>query len=205
MYNPSSFKVDDPDILFELITAHNFGLIFSQHTEVAEVTHLPFLVDRSQGDKGVLIAHFARANKHWKQIDPNKELLCVFQGPQTYISPSWYIDRETVPTWNYATVHVRGQAKLIHNPSELRAMVTQLTHQHEAQVDSDWDLSEGESMMETDLKAIVGIIIEITHLEGKFKFNQNRSKEDQQSVITHLDKKGDSDVSTIMKKNLKTD
>lgn len=202
MYTPSSFKEENPDVLFEFIKKYNFGVLFSQHFESPEATHLPFLINKKQGEKGALIAHFAKANKHWRKLESTKEILCVFQGPHTYISPSWYKDRNTVPTWNYATVHVYGIPKLIHDLNELRTMVTDLTHFHEDQVDSDWSLEEGKESFEIDLKAIVGIEIEITRMEGKFKFNQNRSKEDQLGVIEHLEEKNTPEVSSIMKKNL---
>lgn len=203
MYTPSSFKEENPDVLFELIEHYNFGILFSQHEKDPEATHLPFLVNRNEGEHGALIAHFARANKHWRRLDSNKEVMVVFQGPHTYITPSWYKDRNTVPTWNYATVHVYGYPKVIHETEELRKMVTRLTHFHEQQVETDWDLKEGQEEFETDLKAITGLEITITRMEGKFKFNQNRSKEDQKSVVQHLEKAGEQQVSAIMKKNLK--
>lgn len=202
MYTPSSFKEENPNILFPFIEEHSFGVLFSQHQDHPEATHLPFLIDRTRGKNGTLIAHFAKANKHWKTLDSAKEVLCVFQGPHTYISPSWYKNRETVPTWNYATVHVYGTPKVIADLEDLREMVTRLTHHHDAKVDTDWSLEEGKASFETDLKAIVGLEIEITRLEGKFKFNQNRSKEDQLGVIEHLDEKNAPGVKAIMKRNL---
>lgn len=203
MYTPTSFKEDNPKILFELIKKYNFGILFSQHQKSPEATHLPFLVDETNGKAGTLIAHFAKANKHWKTLDPQKEVLTIFQGPHTYISPAWYKKRNTVPTWNYATVHVYGKPKIVQEADELRKMVTNLTHYHENQVESDWSLEEGKSSFEVNLKGIVGIEIEISRMEGKFKFNQNRSEEDQLGVIKHLDKEGVSEITQIMKSNLK--
>ena len=204
MYTPSSFKEEDPEILFDLIEKHNFGILFSQHKDHPEVTHLPFLVDRNRGAKGILITHFAKANKHWRNIDTDKELLTIFQGPHTYISPSWYKNREEVPTWNYATVHVYGKSRIIHTKEDLQKMVIRLTYFHEDQVKSDWSLDEvSKKDFDTDLKAIVGLEIEISRMEGKFKFNQNKKNEDQASVVKNLDDLGIADVSEIMKKNLK--
>ena len=202
MYTPSSFKETDPDLLFELIEQFNFGILFSQHGDEPEATHLPFLVDRYRGDYGILIAHFAKANKHWQHIEEGREVLAVFQGPHGYISPSWYKNRETVPTWNYAAVHVYGKARIIHEKNALREMVTRLTHYHESQVGSDWSLDEVREYSEKLLSAITGIEIEITRMEGKFKFNQNKADEDQRGVIEHLDEKTAPGVKEIMKKNL---
>ncbi len=203
MYTPSSFKETDPNILFDLIEQYNFGIIFSQHGEQPEATHLPFLLDRDRGENGFLIAHFAKANKHWRRIESNREVLVVFQGPHSYISPSWYKNRNTVPTWNYATVHVYGKVQITEDPQRLAEMVTRLTHYHEDQIKTDWDLSEGHSVFERELKGIVGFELEISSIQGKFKFNQNRSEEDQRSVVDHLDDHSAPGVKDIMKRNLK--
>ncbi|RNC84399.1 MAG: FMN-binding negative transcriptional regulator [Balneola sp.] len=202
MYIPSSFKEENEAILFDFIEEFNFGILFSSHEAKDQATHLPFLLDRKRGDRGTLIAHFARANKHWAEINEEGEVLCVFHGPHGYISPSWYKQRETVPTWNYSAVHIYGTPKIIEDTNELANMVTQLTQYHESQIETDWSLKEGEHKFESLLKAIVGIEIEIKTIEGKFKFNQNRSKEDQQGVIDHLDDSVSPGVKDIMKKNL---
>lgn len=203
MYTPSSFKEENPDILFDLIEEHNFGIIFSQHEDQPEATHLPFLVHREKGKHGTLIAHFAKANKHWKKLDESKDVLVVFQGPHSYISPAWYVNRAEVPTWNYATVHVFGKPKVIEDISELNKMVKQLTHFHENQENTGWKLDEvPEKDYNTDLKAIVGLKIVISKMEGKFKFNQNKTDKDQKSVIAKMDDSGRKDIIEIMKRNL---
>lgn len=203
MYTPSSFKEENPDVLFDLIEEHNFGIIFSQHQDQPEATHLPFLVHRKKSEQGTLIAHFAKANKHWKKLDEAKDVLVVFQGPHSYISPAWYKNRAEVPTWNYATVHVFGKPKVIEDPAELNKMVKELTHFHEDQENTGWKLDEvPEKDYNTDLKAIVGLEIEISKMEGKFKFNQNKSDKDQKSVISKMEDLGREDISEIMKRNL---
>ncbi|MBO6622758.1 MAG: FMN-binding negative transcriptional regulator [Balneola sp.] len=203
MYTPSSFKEENPDVLFDLIEEHNFGIIFSQHEDQPEATHLPFLVHRKKGTYGTLIAHFAKANKHWKKLDESKDVLILFQGPHSYISPAWYENRAEVPTWNYATVHVFGKPKIIEDPVELNKMVKKLTHFHEGQENTDWKLNEvPKKEYNTDLKAIVGLEIEISKMEGKFKFNQNKSDMDQKSVIAKMDDLGRKDISEIMKRTL---
>lgn len=205
MYTPSSFKETDSKVIIELIEANSFGVLFSQHEDAPWATHLPFMLDIENDTPKRLITHMARANKHWKNLDESKEVLAVFSGPHTYITPSWYKNRETVPTWNYATVHVQGSASIIHDVDELKAIVTELTQHHESQVKTDWSLSEGEKEMAKDLRAIVGVSIQINHIDAKFKFNQNRSKDDQKGVIEGL--KGEKgaaaqSVIDIMQKNL---
>ncbi|MEQ8525146.1 FMN-binding negative transcriptional regulator [Gracilimonas sp.] len=203
MYNPNSFKETDPNILYPFIEEHNFGLIFSQTESTPEATHLPFMVNRNDD---ILIGHFARANKHWQHINEKAEVLIVFQGTHGYISPSWYKNQNTVPTWNYAAVHVYGTPTIVHNIDELREMVDSLTYHHEEGVNSDWDYEAAHSKRERLLRGIVGIRINITKLEGKFKFNQNRSIEDQKKVIKTLENSASESnrkMASIMKRNLK--
>lgn len=202
MYNPNSFKETDPDVLYPFIEEHNFGVIFSQTEKNPEATHLPFMVNRNDN---MLIGHFARANKHWQHINEKTEVLVVFQGTHGYISPSWYKNQNTVPTWNYAAVHVYGTPTIVHNIDELREMVDSLTYHHEEGVYSDWDYEAAHSKRERLLKGIVGIRIDITKLEGKFKFNQNRSIEDQKKVIQFLENspsESNRKMARIMKRNL---
>jgi transcriptional regulator len=201
MYIPNSFKETDPDILYPFVKDHNFGTVFSQTKNGPVATHLPFIVNR---EEDILIAHFARENKHWQHITQGEELLIVFQGPHGYISPSWYKEKNTVPTWNYAAVHVYGTPVITHDLDELRKMVDSLTHHHEQNIDSDWDYEAAHKKRDQLLKGIVGLSVQVNRMEGQFKFNQNRSKEDQKGVIKALkqsDSKSDRSIAEIMKKN----
>lgn len=205
MYTPRSFKNDDSETLHAMIRAYNFGLLVSHDDAGPTATHLPFMIDSARGENGTLIAHMARANPHWKAWTEDTVLLAVFQGPHTYISPAWYVEQETVPTWNYAAVHAYGRPQLIHDTDRLKDMVVALVDIQEAQIGRPWDTAKMEGSMETDLKAIVGIEMPIDRLEGKYKFNQNRSVDDQASVVQAL---GGADdpmqraVADIMKNNL---
>ncbi|MTI87668.1 MAG: FMN-binding negative transcriptional regulator [Balneolaceae bacterium] len=199
MYIPSSFREENPEKLYDFIEEYSFGVLFSQHQKEAEATHLPFMVDR---DNNRLYAHFSRANKHWECITDNEPVLVVFHGPHTYISPDWYEQKDTVPTWNYAAVHVKAKPVIIHEKERLRSMVDQLTHHHEEMVDSEWDYEAAHPKRDRLLKAIVGIQLEILEMEGTFKFNQNRSQEDQKGVIEALSsskREADQAVAEVMK------
>jgi transcriptional regulator len=203
MYTPNSFKETDPDILYSFISEHNFGIVFTETKTGPMATHLPFMVNR---EEKTLIAHFAKANKQWQHTQTNKELLIVFQGPHGYISPSWYKEKNTVPTWNYAAVHAYGNPVIIHGLDDLRAMVDSLTHHHEESIDSDWDYESAYKKRDRLLKGIVGLKVTITQLEGQFKFNQNRSTEDQNGVIKALESSSsptDQQIAKIMRKNQK--
>lgn len=202
MYIPASFAETDVHRLHDLMRAHNFALLVSSGASAPDASHLPFMLDTHAGEHGTLITHMARANPHWKSLDADSEVLVIFQGAHSYISPRWYTPQGVVPTWNYAAVHAYGRPRLIHDAELLRRIVTALVEQH-----------EGPGMMpeletafpENLLQAIVGVEIPITRLEGKFKMSQNRSEGDQRGVIAALEQSPHSDqqaVAAIMRAHL---
>jgi transcriptional regulator len=200
MYIPEAFRVDKPAALFEFIERYNFATIVSAGAK-ADATHLPFLLDIERGERGTLLAHFARANPHWKTFSSGGEALVIFQGPHCYLSPSWYPNQVTVPTWAYAAVHVRGPVRLLEKPSEVYPIVERLVQVHE----HSWDLANAEPRMDQLLKMTVGFEIEIESIEGKFKFNQNTAPADQRGVIDALSGSSDQNeraVAAIMTDNL---
>lgn len=205
MYTPGSFRERELPKLHALMRRYNFAVMFSQHEGVPVATHLPFLVDETRGEHGTLVAHIARANPHWKKFNEQTEVLVVFQGAHAYISPSYYTNQATVPTWNYAAVHVYGMPVLVHDPAALRPIVDTLVEIHETAIHSSWDRGLAEPEMDIDLQAIVGIEIPIRRMEGKYKFNQNRSLADQMGVIRALEHSPDPmerDVAAIMWENV---
>ncbi len=201
MYIPKLNAETDVKKLHDLMRAHNFAVLFSAQPDPF-ATHLPFILDDERGPQGTLVTHLAKANPHWQQLDPEQEVLVVFQGPHSYISSRWYAPPTTVPTWNYAAVHAYGKPRLIFDSATLRELVMQLVAFHEpAEKLPDFDANLPENL----LQAIVGLEIEITRLEGKFKFSQNKSVADQAGVITALSQSADSTeqaVAQIMQANL---
>src|SRR5690606_8569265 len=101
-------RIDDHEKAFDLIDAYGFATVVTTKDGVPWASHLPVLLDRGEAGSGILRSHMARANEQWNHFDPDREVLCIFQGPHSYVSPSWYASKVAVPTWNYATVHVYG-------------------------------------------------------------------------------------------------
>ena len=163
------------------------------------------MVDADRGPHGTLIAHMARANPHWRAFAGAPPSLVVFMGPHAYISPAWYEEQATVPTWNYAVVHATGTPRLVVETEPLRAMVLRLVDTHEAPLGHPWDVRQAESVMDADLQAIVGFEIPIDRLEGKFKLNQNRSRADQEGVVRALETSADAserEIARLMREHL---
>ncbi|MFA5171726.1 MAG: FMN-binding negative transcriptional regulator [Sulfuriferula sp.] len=198
MYIPEHFKEINSERISALIEGNSFGMLVTAPDGVPIVSHLPFIFDRAAGAKGKLFCHMARANPQWQHLSSCSEVLVVFQGPHAYVSPSWYLS-PGVPTWNYAVVHLRGKPRLIESESELEALVERLTHVYESQIPSPWKPNLAGERGTKFLNMIVGIEIEITDIQGKFKLSQNRPLEDQQRVVEELSQSNNQTEAAVAK------
>ncbi len=197
MYLPAHFAESRPEVLATLIRSHPFGLLVTQNRDGGiDANSIPFVLDRSDaGTPGVLRGHVARANPLWQTARGDVDSLVVFQGPQGYVSPGWYPSKaehgKVVPTWNYVMVQARGALRPIDDPEWLRAFVTRLTERHEGERTAPWAVSDAPAdYIETMLRAIVGIEIELTSLTGKWKVSQNRPAADRAGVVAGLLREG---------------
>ena len=193
MYLPSHFEEKRPEVLHELLRTHPLGLLVTQcGAGELQANTLPFVLDADPaGGLGHLRGHVARANPLWHEARGDVESLVVFQGPQAYVSPSFYPSKaehgKVVPTWNYVMVQARGRLLAIDDAAWVHAFVTRLTERHEATRARPWAVSDApEDYIATMLRAIVGIEIELTSLTGKWKVSQNRSAADRAGVMQGL-------------------
>jgi transcriptional regulator len=196
MYTPEHFEERDVTVLHALIRSHPLGAWVTHAKEGLVVNHIPFLVDSTRGEYGTLIGHVARANPIWKSLTPESACVVIFQGPQTYITPSWYASKEVhgkvVPTWNYAVVHAHGVPRAIDDRAWLLKHVTELSDLHESERAVPWSVSDAPpDFIDTMLNAIVGIEIPISTLAGKWKTSQNRPLPDKLGTIAGLHERGD--------------
>jgi len=196
MYIPTHYQESDVSVLHALIKAHPLGTWVTPGDAGLIVNHLPFLIDESRGDFGTLIGHVARPNSVWQQFSRDEPSVVVFQGTESYISPSWYPSKaetgKAVPTWNYAVVHARGVPTLFQDHDRLLAHVTRLTDTHEAAFEHPWQVTDAPAdFIDALLKGIVGVEIPLTSLTGKWKVSQNRPEADRRSVVDALQQQGD--------------
>lgn len=187
MYIPGSFHEARTEKLHELVQAHPLGLLVTSGAGGIQASPVPFLLYPEEGAFGVLRAHMAKANPHWKALSGGAECLVVFQGPDGYVTPSWYPGKaeshKVVPTWNYAMVQVCGVPVVIDEASWLKRQISDLTDHHEGRRLAPWSVDEvPDDFIASQMKAIVGIEIPIGRLEGKFKMSQNRPASDQAGV-----------------------
>lgn len=196
MYQPPHFREERLDVLHTLIRTHPFGAMVTLGDDGLVANHYPFVIDPSQGPFGRLRAHMSRANTQWRELDGSREALVIFQGTDSYITPSWYPSKaetgKAVPTWNYAIVHVHGRPRAMHDPEWLMRHVGELTSQHEAGRAEPWSLADAPAdFLEGMLKGIVGVELEISRIEGKWKTSQNRPEADRAGVVRGLTEQGD--------------
>jgi transcriptional regulator len=198
MYVPTAFKQDDPGKLAQFIQKNNFATLFSGMSGNLQASHLPFLFKLSVGKLGTLVGHMAKANLHWQTIGPGEGVLTVFQGPHAYISPTWYEADNTVPTWNYAAVHVYGHYRSIQEPDRLRQILKELADLQEAALSPPWRMeSLSKDFIDKMIGQIVGFEIEVTAMEGKWKLSQNHPEERRKKAIEGLRRQGNANSGAI--------
>src|SRR5215467_4792507 len=146
MYIPKYFEETRVEVLHELIRAHPLAALVINTPDGLDANHIPFEINPEPAPFGVLRGHVARSNPVWRRVSPDVQALAIFQGPNTYVSPSWYPSRhetgKVVPTWNYAVVHAYGRLRLIEDRMWLRRLVERVTNEHERVVENPWNLSE---------------------------------------------------------------
>jgi transcriptional regulator len=193
MYLPQAFARTELEPLHALVEEHAFGTLIVPGAAL-DVSHLPFLLDRTRGERGALLAHVARANPIWRAFDGRSPVLAVFHGPHGYVSPSWYTTRNEVPTWNYAVVHAHGVPRVLDGGGELRDLLRRLAAVYERDRPDPWSVDELTPDTYAQLsQAIVGFEIPIDRLEGKFKLSQNRKPADREGALRGLRERGTPD------------
>ena len=194
MYQPPHFREDNREVQHALIRAHPLGLLVTLGSAGLVANPIPFVLDAAAAPNGRLRAHLAKANPHWRLIadNPASPVLIVFQGADAYVTPSWYeTKRETgkvVPTWNYAIVQVRGTAKVIDDQQWLARQIGDLTAFQEGAREAPWAVTDAPPpFIQSQIKGIIGLEIEISEIHGKWKVSQNRPVADRAGVAQGLE------------------
>ncbi|HSJ02423.1 MAG: FMN-binding negative transcriptional regulator [Verrucomicrobium sp.] len=196
MYNPKMFREERLTVLHALIRDHPLATLvtFGAQGQGLQANLIPFILVEG-GEHGILRAHLARANVQLDDLRTGAEALVIFQGPEAYITPSWYASKaehgKVVPTWNYTMVQARGLPRVIDDPDWIRDQIDMLTSAQEQVRPEPWAVSDAPvDFVSAQLNAIVGVEIPITSLEGKWKVSQNRSEADQAGVRAGLQHEG---------------
>ena len=187
MYIPRHFEQDDIATLHALMRNHPLCTLVTLSADGLNANHIPLHLSSEPGSYGILRGHVARVNPVWSNVKADTEVLAVFQGPQAYITPSWYPTKaesgKAVPTWNYTAVHAYGTLRCVEDQEWLRNHLDALTNAQEAVFSAPWKVSDApDDYISKMLNAIVGIEITITRLQGKWKTSQNQPEGNRAGV-----------------------
>ena len=203
MYVPPLFKEDRIDVLHAAIRQSGLGTLVTLTADGLIASHVPMLLDLEPSPYGTLLGHVARPNPQARGAVAGVQALAIFQGPDAYVTPSWYATkRETgkvVPTWNYVAIHAYGTVEFFDAADRLRAIVTRLTEREEVGRAEPWAVSDAPAgYVEGMLQGIVGFALPIARLEGKWKMSQNRPAADRAGVVAGLEAEGRKDVAALV-------
>jgi transcriptional regulator len=203
MYVPAHFAETRKEVLHAFVAQHPFGTLVTHGKSGLDANHIPFELAAEEGELGVLRAHVARANPVWQDVANGDEVLVVFQAGNAYISPTWYPSKhelhKQVPTWNYMVVHAHGRITILDDERYVRGVIARLTRTHEATQPEPWKMADApRDYIDTMVKAIVGVQIEITRLVGKSKLSQNKEARDIRGAGEALKSQGDTFIADAM-------
>ena len=207
MYIPAHFAANDSEVR-ELLAKHGAADLITLTDDGLLATMLPFAYEPSAGEHGALYGHVARNNDQWRK-PARGESLAIVRGPDSYVSPSWYAAKaehgRVVPTWNYLTAHVYGQLLVHDDPTWVEDIVRRLTAKHEAarlaspRQPPAWSVDDApRAFVEGQLRAIVGLELQITRIEAKAKLSQNRPVGDIAGIVDGLAARGDDPMATAV-------
>lgn len=198
MYIPKLYREEDRERILKFLTQNNFPALVTYDREKLIATHLPVEVVESEDGALTILSHMSRANPQWTTFG-DQEVLLIFQGTHTYISPLWY-DHVNVPTWNYTMVHLYGKVRLVEG-DELYSLLSNLVKKHEAATSYRLE-SLPQDFAKKEMNGVVGFAIDVTRVDAGYKLSQNRNDEDHENIIRELERRGD-DNSTGVAKSMK--
>jgi transcriptional regulator len=193
MYAPRYAQNSNTQEILAFIREYGFATLVNQVEGKLWATHTPLLLNE-EGTR--ITGHISKANKQWKGFSEKEEVLAIFQGPHTYVSPSWY-DHENVPTWNYIAVHVYGTLRTLEGDAlikSLKGLVDKYEAHSEAPVTVE-GMSSG--YVEKEMKGLVAFEITITRMEASYKLSQNRDPKNHERIIRELKKRGDAQSMSV--------
>lgn len=198
MHIPKYYREEDHKRVVEFLKGNGFPALVSIHDGKLVATHLPVEVVENGDGSLTIYCHMSRANPQWKSFG-NQEVLLIFQGAHTYISPRWY-NHVNVPTWNYMNVHVYGRVRMLEG-EELYSLLDRLVEKHEIETGYDLETLPRE-FVEKEMKGVAGFALEVTRFDAAFKLSQNRDDESYVNIIRELEARGDdasAEVARVMR------
>jgi transcriptional regulator len=204
MYIHKLNREENREKILEFLRQNEFATLVAHDGERPVASHLLMEIVED-GENLYVNGHMSKANSLWRILEKNAEVLVIFQGPHTYISPTWY-NHVNVPTWNYQSVHIYGKPRLITEHHEAYGLLKRLIDRHEA--NSQYRLETlPQDFVEKEMRGIVAFQIQVTRMDANYKLSQNRDDENYRSIVSHLENRTDEpsrQVAEAMRKNRPT-
>ena len=188
MYTPKLYREEDPSRILEFLRQNEFAIVVAYDGTKPVASHLLVEVFE-EGEKLFVNGHMSKANPLWKVFERKNEVLVIFQGPHTYISPTWY-NHINVPTWNYQSVHVYGKPRLITDREESYGVLKRLVDRYETSGPYKME-SLPPDFVEKEMRGVAAFQVEVTNIEASYKLSQNRDEESYRSIVSHLEQRED--------------
>lgn len=205
---PKVFTENDKNKLLEIVEMSSLGTLVVTGVDGYEVNHLPFVVDRLSDDSLRLRAHLPKANPLCAELISAKKCVVVFNGPDGYITPSWYATKQqhgrAVPTWNYSVVHMHGTCNLVDDSAWIYEQLVDLTAKNERLRSDEWQVSDAPSeFIESQLRALMGLEVLVERIDGKVKASQNQPDINKETILSALNsEQPDSALNKMMQAEL---
>jgi len=206
VYIPEIYKNENPEEIRTFLKENAFGILVTHKESKSCATHIPLELTTKEDGSEILHGHISKSNEQAAHLIENTEVLCIFNGPHSYVSASWY-DFEEVSTWNYIAVQVRGKLSVL-DADGLRKSVKALMDKYEAPQENPIDMDALSEKTMRQINGIVGFEIAITEIHAAKKMSQNRDNKNHAAIVSHLHKKGgagEKAVAQEMEKERKVD
>lgn len=197
MYIPNEFKNEEIEVVQQFLIENSFGILINQTNGKLTGTHIPMLLENDEHGNDILTGHISKLNPQWENFHSGEEVLAIFNGPNGYVSSSWY-EKENIPTWNYIAVHVYGNIKIVEG-KELHQLLKRLVDKYEVNSENPVKVENMAPHLLKYMDDIVGFSIQITAIQAAYKLSQNRTEKDYHQIINKLED-SNSDVANEMKK-----
>jgi transcriptional regulator len=195
MHIPKLYREEDREKILEFLRQNNFPALVTFDGAKPIATHLPVEVLENERGSLTILGHMSRANPQWKSFAEG-EVLLIFQGAHTYISPRWY-DHVNVPTWNYMMVHVYGKIRVMEG-EELYSLLSRLVKNHEEPAAYSLE-NLPQDFVHKEMNGVVGFSVEVTRVDAGYKLSQNRNETDHENIIRELERRGDENSAVVAK------
>ena len=188
MHIPKFFRQEDRQTIVEFLRKNDFATLVLYDGQKPVASHLLFEI-LEEGETLFVNGHMSKANSMWRLFEKNSEVLAIFQGPHTYISPTWY-NHINVPTWNYQSVHVYGRPRLVIDREEAYGILKRLVDRYETNGPYKMETLP-QDFVEKEMRGVAAFQIEVTKIEASYKLSQNRDDESYRSIVAHLERRED--------------